>query len=169
VIEVVIASTVSLVIVMALFAVVDSGTRAEHASHTKHEAFQELRGALSRASTDIRQATDVNPSSTSASLDIQTLVQGAPKRMIFSVAGSSFRRTMCLEANFDFASTCGGAPAELVANVTTALPFCYNPPDCSATAPVAALGLVRITIGSAPAVRSDTPVTLATEVQLRNL
>ncbi len=167
VIELVLASALSMVILLSLLAVADSATRAERGSQARQDALLDLRGAMTRASKDIRQATDVSSSSSSTTLDIQTLVLGIPTRMVFSVSGTEFRREIC--TNFDFAMTCGGTAAALASNVTAAQPFCYDPPDCLAAAPTPVLSLVRITIAGTPAVQSDKEITLATDVQLRNM
>jgi Tfp pilus assembly protein PilW len=168
-IEVVIASAISLVIVGALLASLGSGTRATSTTEAKHGALQELRGAMDRASTDIRQATDVSPASTSTWLDIQTLVAGTPKRMIFEVAGTSFRRMVCPDVNFDFTTPCGGVAAELASSITSSQAFCYDPPACTASGPPDAMRLVRITVAQSSTPTSDDSLTFASDVQLRNL
>jgi Tfp pilus assembly protein PilW len=164
-IELVIAGALSMLVLVGLLAALNAGTRAESGTSTRHAAFRELRDAVDRATGDIRQATGVNPSSSSSSLDIQTLVGGAPTRMIYAVEGADFRRTVC--ASFDFASPCGGETATLAGNVSTARAFCYDA-ECAAEAPPPALSLLRITIAGRPAA-SAPPVTVGTDVQLRNL
>ena len=170
VIELVIASALSLIVLLSVLAALDSGTRSERGSQARQETLVDLRGAMTRATKDIRQATSINPSSNLTNLDIQTLVLGTPKRMIFSVSGSSLRRTVC--AGFAFTAACGGTAAPLASNVTTATAFCYDPPDCLATGPPAApaqVSSVRITIVGTPEVRAAKEITLATDVQLRNI
>lgn len=167
-IEVVIASAISLVVVGALLATLGSGSRTTSATQANAAGLQSLRSAIDRASTDIRQATGVNPASTSSRLDIQTLAGGLPKRMVFDVSGASFTRTVCPDANFDFGSPCGGVGAELSA-VSSANAFCYDPPTCTASAPPPAMTLLRITVAGARVSASNDPLALAADVQLRNL
>jgi hypothetical protein len=166
VIELVIACAISLVVLLALLAALDAGTRAEDGTRSRHEAFRQLHDAVDRASGDIRQATGVSPSSSRTSLDIQTLVAGAPTRVVYAVDGATFRRTVC--TSFDFAAPCHGAAATLAENVSAPRAFCYDA-ECLASTPPAALGLLRITIWGEPETASDTPITVATDVQLRNL
>jgi hypothetical protein len=166
VIELVIACALSLVILLGLLAALDAGTRAEGGTRSRHEAFRELHDAVDRASGDIRQATGVSPSSSPTSLDIQTLVAGAPTRVVYAVDGAAFRRTVC--ASFDFAAPCGGAAATLAENISSVRAFCYDA-ECLASAPPAALGLLRITIAGEPKTASERPITVATDIQLRNL
>jgi type II secretory pathway component PulJ len=169
VIELMIAMAISLVILGSLLTTLSSGTRAESATVAKGQALQELRDAIARTSTDIRQATNVNPTSTSSRLDIQTLAGGSSARMVFEISGSSFVRTVCPAANFAFSNACGGTPARLVDNVRTIEAFCYDPPQCLAATPSEAMRLVRVTIDRSSTGASNDPLLLGADVQLRNL
>lgn len=165
-IELVIAGALSMLVLAGLLAAVGAGTRAENETRARHIAFRDLRDAVGVATSDIRQATGVSTSSTPTSLDIQTLVAGAPARMIYAVENAQFRQTVC--SSFDFSAPCGGTATTLVGEISVDRAFCYDT-DCTASAPTSALSLLRITIARDAMSDADAPITVATDVQLRNL
>lgn len=159
VIEVVIASTLSLVILMGAFQLLDSGTRHERGQQARHSALLELRGAMTRMSKDVRQALSIEPSSTRTRLDMQGLVLGAQHQIVFELTGGKLVRKV------DGASV--GTP--LASDVTSTAVFCYDPPDCVLATPSVEPTSIRISIAREPEVFSGGPITLATDVELRNI
>jgi len=166
-VEMMIASALFAVILFAALAMLDTGTKTERAQQARRDALITLREAMTRFTKDTRQATAVKSTSTRSSIDIQTLVGGVAQREIFDISGSSFRRTICV--NFAFTSSCGGTAAELTDHVTTTTPFCYDAPDCVASAPTTQMASIRITLARTPEVLSTGSITLATDIDLRNL
>ena len=167
VIELVIASTLMLVIVMAVLASLDSGTKTERGTQAKSDALIDIRGGVTRFTKDVRQATAINgPTSSGSSIEMQTLILGTPTRLIYSVSGGEFRRQVC--TTLTLGTACGGTAAPLVQRVTSATPFCYNPPGCTTTPPPS-ISAVRIALAGTPDVQATTPLSITTDVQLRNL
>lgn len=156
-VEVVVALAVFLVLLVAVLQVLDSGTRAERGQQARHDSLLELRGAMGRISKDLRQATAISSSSTTGRIEMQTLIAGVAHQVVFDVVVGEVRRTID-----------GGSPVPMADGVTTPTPFCFDPPDCVATAP-AAPTIVRVTMEAEPEVFSSGPITLATDVKLRNL
>jgi hypothetical protein len=167
VIELVIASALMLVIVLAVLASLDSGTKTERSTQAKSDALIDIRGGVTRFTKDVRQATAINGASSSGStIEMQTLVLGTPTRLIYDVSGGAFRRQVC--TTLTLGASCGGTPAPLVLRVTSATPFCYNPPGCTTTPP-SDISAVRIALAGNPDVQVTQPLSITTDVQLRNL
>lgn len=156
-IEVVIALGIFLVLLFAVLLVLDSATRAERGGEARHVALLEVRSAMHRISKDLRQATSIAPSSTTDRIEIDTLIAGEPHGIVFEVAGGEIRRIID-----------GGNPVPLADDVTTATPFCFDPPDCVATSP-GSPSMVRVTLDVEPEVFASGPLTLVTDIKLRNL
>ena len=168
IVELMVASTISLVIVGAALAAIGVATRADTASAAQRDSLQEMRDAITSASTDIRQATGVSSGSTSSRLDLQTYIAGMPKRVIYEMTGSSFLRTVCSDAGFGFGSDCGGIRTELVRDIAGVEAFCYDPPACVASSPPPAMRLVQITIPGSATQESGGASGSTAVVQLRN-
>ena len=167
VVELMIASALMLVIVLAVLASLDSGTKTERGTQARSDTLIELRGGVTRFTKDVRQATAINVAGSSGStIEMQTLILGTPTRLIYDVSGGAFRRAVC--TTLTLGTSCGGTPAPLVERVTSAAPFCYNPPGCTATPP-AEVSAVRIALAGTPDVQALQPLSITTDVQLRNL
>lgn len=155
-IELVITAAIFIVLLGAALQMLDTGTRSERAQQSRHDALVELRTAVSRVTKDARQALEIAPASTRTRLEMITLVGGAQHQVTYELVGGEVRRSID-----------GGAPATIATNVTVAQPFCYDPPDCVAAAP-AQPTMIRVTLALTPDVLSGGPITLATDIQLRN-
>ena len=155
-IELMVASVLFMVLLGAALQMLDSGTRSERAQQSRHSALVELRGAVGRITKELRQATSVSPASTTTRLDMTTLISGQPHAVVYEVTGGAMYRSMD-----------GGPATEIASNVTTAPSFCYDPPDCVAVG-AAGPSMVRVTLALEPDVFSGGPITLATDIQLRN-
>ncbi len=172
-VELVIASALSLMIAFSALSMMDGITRSERGAQARYDATSSVREAMMRATKELRQATAVNPSSSQSTLDVQTLLAGTAKRLTFDVSGTDIRRTIC--ANFAFSAPCGGSAAIVLSRVTNLAPFCYvhqipasgTPAPCDTT-PTSIKG-IRIEFAATPDLKSTTaPVRLASDVQLRN-
>jgi Tfp pilus assembly protein PilW len=164
-IELVIVSAVSLVILGAVLSMLESGTKTERGTEARHSALLALRGGLVRIDKDLRQATSVASTSTTSHLDICTYISGSPKHVVYDIASGTLTRKI---SSTDCAGAVGTA-TPLVSHVTTTAAFCYDPPDCSPTADPTAATKIRVTIAATPEVFSGGPITLATDIDLRNI
>lgn len=164
VIELSIASMITLILVAAVLSMLDSGTRHERVGQARYEAQLTLRTSMNQISRELRQALSVDPSSNQTRLDMQTLISGTQRRVVYEVVGTA--PNAVLQRSLD-----GGAPALLAERIVAPQAFCYHfsEPTCMATSPTADLSSVRISLQIAPVVFSQGTVTLATDVQLRNV
>jgi hypothetical protein len=160
--EVAMASGLFMVLLLAALSMLDSGTRVERTQQARHDALLELRSAMTRVSTDVRQAVVVRPESTTSRLTIETLRPGDAHWTVFELSGDELVKRSCS------ALPCTGTATPLASRVTSA-PFCYDPPSCVSTTPTGPVSTIRISLTVQPEVSSATDMTLATDVQLRNV
>jgi Tfp pilus assembly protein PilV len=158
VIELMVASVIFIILLLPILSLLDSGTRTERASQVRHDALVDLRGAMTRVTKDVRQALSIAPSSSKTMLDMNTIVGGVDRRIVYQLSAGTLTR-----------SVGGGTPAPLATKVTSAEIFCYDPPDCALATVPDDPSAVRVTIALEPVVFSGGPITLATDVELRNL
>jgi type II secretory pathway component PulJ len=158
VIELLVASSIFIILLLPVLSLLDSGTRTERANQVRHDALVDLRGAMTRITKDVRQALSIDPASSKTMLDMTTIVSGSDHRIVYQLTGSTLTRSID-----------GGTPGALAENVTSTEVFCYDPPDCALTAPPDDPSAVRVAIALEPVVFSGGPLTLATDVELRNI
>ncbi len=113
---------------------------------------------MARLTKELRQVVSIDPSSTRNRLDVQTRIGGVERHALYELSNGEFSRTLD-----------DGVAVAIAERVKTTHPFCYDPPDCTLDSPPLYLTSVRISIGVEPAADSSEPVSLATEVELRNL
>ena len=162
IIEVVIASGLFMCLMVAVLTMLDSGTKAERDQQAKHEALLELRDAMTYVSDEVRQAVAVTPDSTPQRLTIQTLRPGGERWLVFQVTAEGLTVRSCE------ALPCGATPVPIASRVVNGS-FCYDPPTCLATAPPISLSSIRTSLSVQPDVSSAPEITLATDVELRNI
>lgn len=159
VIEMTIVAALFFVILASVLAVLDSGTRTERATEARHQTMLEIREAMTQMTKDIRQALHVHPGSTSSHLIIDTI--DGPT-IEYEVVGEELVRV--LEG--------GSSQIVLADHVSTIDPFCYDfdalADTCLATTAGDDVTMIRIILAAHPEVLSGGPITLATDVQLRN-
>ncbi len=158
IIELVVASAIFIILLLPVLSLLDSGTKTERANQARHVALVDLRTAMTRITKDVRQALSLDPSSTRTKLDMETIVAGIEHRIVFELTAGTLTRALD-----------GGAPAPLARKVSSTQIFCYDPPDCTLTAPPEDPSAVRVDIALEPEVFSGGPITLATDVDLRNI
>jgi type II secretory pathway component PulJ len=168
VVELAIASALSLVILLSLLMTLDTGTKTERGQQARNEAMLDLRQTMGRITKDTRQALSLSTASTRNKIDMVTFVSGARERVVFELAAGSITRKTC-DASTITACTLPTTGYRLATNVTGTNPFCYDPPICALSAPLAHPRSVRISIALEPAAFSGGPITLATDVKLRNI
>lgn len=167
IIELVIASALFFIILLAVLSTVDTGTKSERISQARQEALVGLRQAMTQITKELRQATsvDADPTKSNASrLDIQTLIGGVQHHVVYDVVGTA--PNAVLRRSLD-----GGAPQQLADRVVAPQAFCYqfDEPTCLATSPTANLSSIRVALEISPVAFSQGAVTLATDVELRNV
>lgn len=155
-IELVAAFGIFLLLLLAVMQLFDAAARSERSGQARHESLLEVREAMTRISKDLRQATSISATSTNDRIEMETLIAGESHQVVFDVVDGEVRRTID-----------GGQPVPLVDGVSTAEPFCFDPPDCLATSPSAPT-MVRVSIDAEPEVFSGGPITLSSDVKLRN-
>ena len=149
---------ISLLVVSAL-SIVDSATRAEHGQRVRQDALLDARAAMTRMTKDVRQAISIDPSSNASRLTMSTLVSGAQHQIVYVNSGSAITRAVD-----------GGTAETLVDSVATSQTFCYLfITACEATTPSVDVSSIRITVKVTPTQTGAAPVTLATDVELRNI
>ena len=167
VIEVLIGSTLFFVLLAAMLSSLDSATRHERGLQSRDEALLELRGAMTRVAKDVRQAVTIaeSPDSDHSRLEFSTLVSGVEKAIVYEVEGGEFRRSID-----------GGSPISLATGIAPTVDpaFCYTFDSVAKTcvdggAVPTSPTIIRVTLALSPDAFSGGPITLATDVQLRNL
>lgn len=169
-------SVIEMVLVVALFAVImiatysllDSGTKAERGQQARHDALVEARESMTRITRDLRQALVVRglPDSTTTKLTIKTLDRGEERWVVFEVLGNGdLVRRSCENL------PCTGGSMPLATGLDAATPpFCYDPQTgCLLASPPQKPSHIRISLAVEPAVFSGGPITLTTDVRLRNI
>ena len=178
VIELIIASTLSMVILLSALMAVDSGTRTERGQQARNEALLDARAAMTRMTKETRQALSLATSSTRTKIDMQTLVGGDAYHVVYELTAGRLVRKSCAEPAATPSCALPTSSEELATRVTAVNPgppasttsvFCYDPPVCAMPAPLGHPRSVRISMGIEPEVLSGGPITLATDVKLRNI
>ena len=182
VIEGVIASTLTLVLAMAVLSLMDSGAKSERISQARHSAQLTLRGATMQMTKEIRQAVSVAAGSTQTVLDMQTLLYDQvtnsvqTHRVVYRVTGSP--PDAKLERLEDPTGTApgpysGATAVQLADRVVAPQAFCYqydgSTNTCTSTSPTATLSSIRISLEITPVAFNAGAVKLATDVKLRNV
>jgi type II secretory pathway pseudopilin PulG len=165
IVELIIALGLFLLLMMALFRSLDSGTRAESVSSSRADALTDVRAAMTRITRDVRQTSSVDVASTGSVLKIQSLIDGAPHHIDYTVVSGATSAT--LQRRVD-----DGTPMTLVDRIplsAASSTFCYDPPTCSGSGPPANPTSIRISITLTPVSLGTGQVTLATDIQLRNV
>jgi type II secretory pathway pseudopilin PulG len=189
-VELTVAGLISSILLLGAFSALDVGTRAERGQQARHDAMLEVRGAMDRFTKELRQATWINPGSTHQMLEMNTLIAGVDKRVKYELVATGgdlydLRRTVSSVPTPSTASVATPGPTQtLVSHMVVGTtpfgspdpPFCYsyysagNPSECidgGAVPPV--LTAVRVTLAKDPEFNPAEPITLATDVKLRNI
>jgi Tfp pilus assembly protein PilE len=163
-VELIVASFLAMVLLLAALAVLDSGTKSERISHARQDALVDLRAAMTRMTKEVRQADSVASTSTATLLDFKATIGGVQRHLVYDVIGTP--PSAVLRRSED-----GGTPLVLSDRVLAPQAFCYeyDQPNCVATTPTVNLSAIRISLKLSPIVFGSGSVTLATDVELRNL
>lgn len=178
-IELMVATLLTSIILFAALNVLDSVTKNERGQSVRHTAMLEIRQAMTRITRDIRQATWIDPDSTHLRLNMKTLSEGAEVAVTYELV-----LTDADDNIYELQRSVAGGPYALITNVvldtTTDPAICYSyysagmPSECLDPAPPNdnppdELTAIRITFAKDPEHNPAAPITLATDVQLRNI
>jgi type II secretory pathway pseudopilin PulG len=175
-IEMLVASAMFFLILAAVLTSLDSGTRTERGQQARRDALVELREAMGRLTKELRQAESIDPASTHESLMMETLISGERVAVTYRLhpLGSDIYELRRQEALNTEETIVTNMVVGTTANPDP--PFCYSfdsagtPPKCiDAGSPPIALTAIRVTLAKDPESNPGEPITLATDVQLRNL
>ncbi len=164
-VEMVIATGLFMLLVGAVFAALDSGVKTERITQARQDALLDMRQAMTRMTKELRQAVSVDDQSTATKLDIQTLISGVQHHVVYDVVNAS--PNAILRRTID-----GGTPQTLATRVVAPQAFCYqfDDPTCLRVTPdPETLSSIRISLSLDPVIFSSGSITLATDVELRNL
>jgi Tfp pilus assembly protein PilE len=182
-IELMVAGLMFSILMLAALAALDTATKAERGQDARHQAMLEIRGAMDRFTKELRQATSIDPTSNHTMLKMKTLIAGVETQITYDLVDAG-------GGTYDFRRAVGaGAAVTLVKNMVTGTtplgtpdpPFCYSyysagaPSQCIDATNAAggrvpdALTAIRVTLAKAPESNPSEPITLGTDVQLRNV
>ena len=178
-IELMVATLLTSVILFAALQVLDNVTKNERGQAVRHTAMLEIRQAMTRVTRDLRQATWIDPTSNHFRLTMKTLSEGAEVDVTYELILTDPDQDI-----YELRRSLAGGPYALVTNVvldtTTDPAICYSyysagsPSECLDPAPPDdhppdELTAIRITFAKDPEHNPAGPITLATDVQLRNI
>jgi type II secretory pathway pseudopilin PulG len=150
-VELTIAVAMLMLVLGMFFEALASSQRSEGFISDRTQTLDALQTTMARITKDTRQATEINSSSSAASLDMQTYYKGAAAHIVYTISGSTLSRTVN-----------GAGAVVLMANLASPSIFEYEPSTTSAT-------VVDILLQATPKQAPDTTVQLTSEVRLRNL
>jgi type II secretory pathway pseudopilin PulG len=161
-VELVVVIGIVLVILGGVLSMLVVAFRTQSGQSARTDALDEMRGATARMTKEIRQALSIATCSSTQVLDMQTLINGTQARVIYDVSGTNLRRTRdpspatapCVPASNAITMTAG---------LNSTAVFAYSP-----TTWTSAPAVVTITVIVQPRQSGATPVTLRTDIQLRN-
>lgn len=157
-VELAIVGGLLLLIGTAALTVLESGVRTHRGQQVRAETLEDQRTAMERMTKEIRQAVEVDTTSTRSSLGMETLIGGVEHDVVYDVVDGTLRRTQD-----------AGSAVPLVRGVASVEVFCYDPPDCLLSAPASTTPpLVQVTLSVEPDTRGAPAVLLQTDVHLRN-
>ena len=178
-IELMVATLLTSIVLFAAFQLLDNVTKNERGQAVRHTAMLEIRQAMTRITRDLRQATWIDPTSTHMRLSMKTLSNGAEVDVTYELVLTDPDNDI-----YELQRSVAGGPYALVTNVvlntTTDPAICYSyysagaPSECLDPAPPNdhppdELTAIRITFAKDPEHNPAGPITLATDVQLRNI
>ncbi len=180
-VEMMVATMIFSLLLAAVLSSLDSATKAERGQQQRHSAMLEIRQAMTQFTKDLRQATAIDRTTSSHTVvEMDTLISGVAHHVKYTVALVDATKQL-----YEFRRELdGGTPEVVVTNMvinTTANPdpaFCYQwdsssvPPVCIDPVderPPLQLSAIRVTLATAPAHNPSEPITLATDIDLRNI
>ena len=160
-VEMMIAFGLFSILLMAVFSLLDSGTKTEDVALARQQATVNLRNALTLMTRDVRQATWIDPTSNTTHLHMPSQLDGSPINVVYDVSSNQITRTLT-----------GGSRTLVTRIDPSTTPFCYNPPSCDTLVnlPVPQQPTtIRISLTLSPVKFGHDTVALQTDVKLRNI
>lgn len=152
IIELMMTSSILLVILLTVFGVLDNASASQAYQADRTKSIDEMRNVLNKMTKELRQATTVTESaSTASTITFTSYINGATVPIVYTASGTTLTKT-----------TPGGT-ATLLKNLATTSIFTYTKAD-------AATGIqwVAINLQVNPARRPDTTLVLDSQINLRN-
>ncbi|HVE93020.1 MAG TPA: hypothetical protein VNE62_12090 [Actinomycetota bacterium] len=159
VIELAIAVAILSVLIAGVFGFLTNTLGDQAAQQSRAEAQDDLRSTMARLSKAVRQATSVDPSSTTSRLQMKTIIAGVEQQVTYTAAGTELKRRIG-----------SGSDSTVAKGLLSPGVFCYDPPACIATGPgTLHLTILRLTLIVQPSDDEARPLRLATDIQFRNV
>ena len=179
-IEMTIATALLVLLIGAALSMLDSATKSERISQARDSAESALRGALTQLTKELRTATSVNAQSNQSVLDMQVLISDATgsvtqHRVVYQVTGTAPNATLqrILDPTGSAPGPYTGSAVMLASKVVAPEAFCYQFDDttgtCNSHSPTSTLSAIRVSLSISPVAFAQGSITLATDVQLRNI
>lgn len=152
VLELTVTMTVMTVVIVSLLGVFMSAQRSQAFASDRSQTIDDIRVAMNRITKEVRQASRIDPASTSSNLTMQTFVDGVSQTVTWRVNVPALR--------LERVDAAGNVVPVLQRLVLTS-PFTYSP---SAAEPV----VVLVRLRARPRTSPGTVLELQSELQLRN-
>ncbi len=140
-----------MVVLGGLLSVFESVQRSATFIQERSQTLDEMRVAIDQMTKEIRQAEVVQPTSTTARLEMTSYILGVQKTIVYQASGTTLTR-----------SVNGGASVVIQSHLSSTNVFTYTPDSGGV------IQLVSLRLDVHPARRPDTNVILTSEVRIRN-
>lgn len=138
------------VVVVSVLTIFESVQRTATFTEDRTRSLGEMRTAMERISTELRQASVIHEGSSASRLDIDTFVNGAVTRVVYEASGEILTRTV------------GTADAPVLTELSSTSLFTYSSLEITDST------LVTVTLTVHPKRRPDTTLELESQIRLRN-
>lgn len=150
-VELMITLAILMVVMGAIMSQLTTAQRSERFASDRSAMLDQTRASMARMTLDIRQASWIDPSSTTNHLVMSTYVGGTQQTVTYDIIGTDLWRTV------------GSRPAEkLQTNLAAASIFTYEPDSTNAQVVTT---LLQVTPPASP----DATIELTSEARLRNI
>ncbi len=152
-IELMIASTLLLVVLLVTFDALDTTSKSQAYQTNRSSTLDEMRGVLSRMTKDLRQATSIDESASSTStVTFTTYVNDVSTQVVYTASGTTLTRKVG-----------SGNPVTIETHLSDTAVFGFNPELGGS-----GVQWVDITLTVSPKGYPTTTLVLDSEVNLRN-
>lgn len=145
-------SALLLVILLTVFSALDSVSASQAYQADRTKSIDEMRNVLNKMTKELRQATTVTESaSTASTITFSTSINGANVPIVYTATGTNLTKTV------------SGSTVTLLKNLATTSIFTYVKADAET-----GIQWVSVNLQVNPARRPDTTLVLDSEINLRN-
>lgn len=153
IVELLIASTILLIVLLVCFDALDSVSKSQAYQSNRTNTLDDMRAVLNRMTKDLRQATAVDETASSASqLTFTTYLNGTPTQVVYTASGTTLTRQVGT-----------GSAFTVLDHLSNTNLFTYTP-----TLGSTGVQWVDISISVTPKGYPSTTLVLESEVNLRN-